>query len=331
MDVAEVIAKAESGGYDAVPDVGAAEPASAVAETAAGGTAEKVAPVETGERTRAPDGKFAKADGAPAAPPVPGQKVAPAVAPAVGSAVPEPKIEAKAAVATGDIDPDDETTWKPEHRIPYDRFKTVMDKALAAEKRAAEYEERLKLATSVRDLFPPQPQQPAKGAAGQPDDDVLSEFFGQEPDPRYRQLEAKLQRLEQTLEGQQGEKLRADAERELDAKIGEVRARYPDVHEDDLWQAVALRGNKADLHAVAEQRQERINAYKAAGVREYLAQQRGAQSVPPVVGGAAVAPPAPPRPATASASSGSAGMVRNGFDLRTPDGRQAYAAAKYGD
>lgn len=330
MELGEVIAKAEAGGYDQPSD--SSEPTEPSQGGGDQGGAESAPEVPADAKGRDASGKFVKSDsaktGTPSAPPVPGSATgsAPAAPPAVGSkdvpASEQPAVQA----AKVEIDPDDETTWKPEHHIPYDRFKTVNEKARAAEKRAAELERKLELAMAVREVLP---QQKAQQRPEQ--DDVLEEFFGDQgdADPRYNKLASEVTRLSKALSEQQHTQQRKQVEQELEGRIGEVRARYPDVDEDDLWSAVALRGGKADLHGIAEAKQERINAYKAQGVKEYLASRGSAQPAAPSTP-AKQAPAAPPRPAQSSPASASGALVKEGHNLMTEEGRRAYAAARFG-
>lgn len=320
VDFSAVLEKAEAGGYDSTSDTPAENTEGAVSAGGEGGDAQgEAAAGESGGAT----GEASKA-----APPVPGSKPDPAssvppVANAEGGQEPEPEVVSE---KPGVIDPDDEQTWQPQHNIPYDRFKSVIEKQRAAEKRALQLERELEIAKTVRSM-----QQSEEAQAPSDDDDLLNTFFGEETS-QIGTLAKQVKTLESRLAEQDRIRAEQEAGTKLDAEVEKIRQRYPELSKTTLYRAAAMPWG-GDLESFAEQQQAEINAWKAAGVREYLASQ-GKASAPAAAAaqqpGAPAAPPAvPPRPAV-SAPAASSGTVKEGFDLTDNEQRWEYARRRWG-
>lgn len=318
VDFSAVLEKAEAGGYDSTP----AEPAenTEVAASAGGGSGESQGEAGAGESGSA------KGSASEAAPPVPGSKSEPdSSVPPVVEAKAEPEAPAKVeGEKPGVIDPDDEQTWQPQHNIPYDRFKSVIEKQRAAEQRAAQLERELEIAKTVRSMQQTEP-------APEPDDDLLDTFFGDEGSKQVQALSKEVASLKSRLAEQDRARAEQEAGVKLDGEVERVRQRYPEVSKTTLYRAAAMPWGH-DLESFAEQQQAEINAWKAAGVREYLASQGKPAAAAPAAaaqpGAPATTPAVPPRPAV-SAPAATSGTVKEGFDLTDSEQRWEFARRKY--
>lgn len=314
-DLTEALAaaadKLEAGGFDTPADVPASE-SSAPSEEAA---------VDAPSGGRDSGGRFVAKTGAPEAPPAPGAKAGVPDAPPAAGAKPTEAPALDVKPAEGDIDPDKPETWLPANRIPYQRFKSVLDARQAAEAKAAQLEQELAAARAVKPMF-----DAAMGQRGQTESDaetdLMAEIFGDQAAPaQFAPLQRKLDEMAQRLERfEHAERVR-DAERRLDAELAAARQAYPDMDEAEVLDHVRLYGAKADIRGFVEARQEKVNAIKAQGVKEYLAAQARRAPASPTP---SVAPAVPPRPPTSVPVGSSGGLMRGEFNLSNEEQRREY-------
>lgn len=313
VDRSALLAKAQTGAYDSgsssgsdtsseSTNQGSSSPSSGAEQSegtfSSSGTVSQGTTSASGDRPRGTDGKFQSQSGSP--PPAPGS------APNQTQAA-KPK---SGPVDEGDIDPDNQDTWKPSHRIDYDRFRKVISQrdthareSAALKSKIAELEQALK----VRDYIAPSSQQGRQQSSQS--QKVIDDIWGQDEDSNpwqqpFQQMQSRLDQLE-------NERRIAEFDRETKA----VLSKYPDVDETLFYQAVAANiGDSAfDLEDVAEQLQAQLNGYAQ---RTYS--RRASASAP-----APQAAVAPPRPAPIGSSVPQTQNSRTGVDMSDPDQRQA--------
>lgn len=308
VDTAALLAKAQTGAYDSASpsetsgssdsNTSATEQTS-VDSTQAGtfGSQAGSSAASTGERTRGADGKFQAQSGN--APPVPGSK------PAEGQQAKEkPKF-----VDEGDIDPENRETWKPSHRIDYERFRKVIGQRDAHARELASLKSKLaemEQAYRANEYRAPQSgSRPAQSNAQKVIDDIWGPSEDENP------WAQPLQQMQSRLDQYENERRIAEFDRESQA----VLAKYPDIDEALFYQAVAAHiGDTAfDLEDVAEMLQAQLDGY---ATRRYGSRASAPASSTPV-------PSAPPRPAATGSSVPQRQTLSSGVDMSDPDQRQA--------
>lgn len=314
---AALVEKIDSGAYDAPDQI------DSPAETVDAG-AQSAPDAAAASGSRDDKGRFVKGsapEAAPAAPPAPGD---------AQQAAPAPKLDEPDKPVEGEIDPDKPETWLPANRIPYQRFKSVLDARKAAEQRAATLEQELATARAVKPMFDAMAQQRQQPAAHDLEgDDLLAEIFGEQQSavPEYVQpIMRQMQAMQAELAQFKHQAAVQEASRRLDAELAAVAKDYPDVAEEDILDHVRLHGSKADIRGFVEARQERVNAIKAQGVKEYLAAQARRAPTPSVP---VAAPSVPPRPPTAVSAASPSGVMRGELNLTNEAQRREYLRQKF--
>jgi len=101
------------------------------------------------------------------------------------------------------------------------------------------------------------------------EDDIfgLNDSYGEQPQPdKYSALEQRLSAFEEQAKLAEGEKL-------LDGKMLEIRAEYPDVPDDVLYQAVIDHKSLDAMKVYADRYRTMVTHYKQAGIDEYKTSQ----------------------------------------------------------
>jgi len=311
VDRAALFAKAQTGAYDSGSSSGSdssseytnqagsdssTESSQTTTTDTSFGTVSQGATSTGGDRQRGSDGKFQSQSASPPPAPGSGPSTTPAAKPKAGP------------LDEGDIDPDNKDTWKPSHRIDYERFRKVISQrdthareSAALKSKIAELEQALK----VRDYIAPSSQQQTKANSAQ---NVIDDIWGEQNENPWQQP---FQQMQTRLDQLENERRVAEFDRETKA----VLAKYPDVDETLFYQAVAANiGDTAfDLEDVAEQLQAQLDGY---ATRRY-----GSRQSAPTPAQTAVA--APPRPAPIGSSIPQNQTSRTGVDMSDPDQRQA--------
>lgn len=337
-DKAAILARAAAGEYDGAGGSSSdSDQTNTDAGTDSGNSTSQSAGDQGGgnsDRQRGTDGKFAgKADtGAP--PPKPGSKGQQAPVVQVKGQPPQQQQGKPGSADEGDIDPDNRDTWKPSHRIGYDRFTKVIGERDGARQeldRLKRENENLRLQASL------QHRAPSANAQDNDDQAVLDEMFG--PDPRRQQQtgnapepwQKALTPIQRELQEIRTERVTQQIQRTIDS----VRQNYPDVEEDALWQAAAL-GHK-DLEAVAEREQARINKWMEQGLTKAQAQRASQQGAAPqnAPAGQSTAAPqrqaAPPRPPVAGSAAPAGKGSKDGVNFADPEQRKAWIMRQAGN
>jgi len=320
-----VLAKAAQGGYDGVGEQeSGGEQESSASESSqdesqqadrAGQKNDQTEGAQSsdkGERTRGADGKFQAGGNAAKAPPPVVQKVG--ELPKQPAA--KPKQDAHGS-DEGDIDPDNRETWKPTHRIPYERFSKVIDEREQLRQELAKRDRTIEILQTTRGAAPTDSRdtkQPAKPAAS-----VYDELFGDQAnpdDPVQREL-AELRTWRQQQETR-------EAEGRLDQAIRYVTDKYPDVDPEDvnLYIAQGSLRKGMTLDDIGEKLTAKAHRYMAKGaqsaaaakpaVQQQATQQQTQQRQEP-----------PPRPKP-TGSAGASKSDKDGVNFADPDQRAKY-------
>jgi len=301
--VADILASAASGAYDSGDDMDSS--GSDSTQSSASDTSEQTsAASENTERQRASDGKFAKTD-TNAAPPKAGtQGKAPPTVQTKGQLP-----DSKGVVDEGDIDPDKPETWKPTHRIPYDRFKSVTTERDSARSEAAKLQRQIEILQSQ--LLVSSRAQPSEQLHKSAEDRALEELWGTPQASQEQPWRSDLAPIQRELQELRNER----ALMQMDAAIADVRKQYPDVPHDHFVQQLAL-GAK-DLRSIAEQKQEEINGYMQMGLTRSQAKQAADGQAP----NAAPARDAPPRPRQTGSATGAGTGSKEGVNFSDSESR----------
>ena len=198
----------------------------------------------------------------------------------------EEKAEPTTQEAKADDSAAEEEGESPGHRVPYNRFKKVIDARnefqTEAEKykaQVSELQERMKSYSA-----PQQVQQPVQQQASGGDEAWLQELLGEDgssakkPDPALQQLSQRLHETEVMIARQQ-----------LEVEISSATEKYPSASRDVILQAVQ-QNPSVSVEKVAEQYSAWVANMEEAAVAKYLADNPAA-SAPETKKAAA-----PPRP-----------------------------------
>ncbi len=211
----------------------------------------------------------------------------------------EPVQEATAETsqeASADTDGEAGDEETPGHRVPYNRFKQVVDarngykeQLSALEQKVASLSEELKLAQQIKQMLPA--QQAPQASEDKWLDGLLEGSSPQQPeqpaqDPRVDALMERLHAQEVAL-----------AQRQLEGEISEAVGKYPNADRQFLLQAVASDPGVSIMN-VAEAYSARIAEIEEAAIARHLKDNPA-----PV----AKKPEAPPRPAKSGASESTVG------------------------
>ena len=168
---------------------------------------------------------------------------------------------------------EDQDPEGPNHRVPYNRFKSVIDARNQYEQDAREAQAQLQRLQSEFEEFKKaqaaRPQQDVQG--GDDSDKWLEDILGGEDkqpdvDPQYQQLEQRLYKFEM-----------AQATAQLDAEVADVRSKYPNVPEQVLYQSVARKPD-VSLERVAEAYSTRLAQIEEQAIARYLQENPQAQA-----------------------------------------------------
>jgi len=216
----------------------------------------------------------------------------------------EPAQEATAEStqeASADTDGEADDGETSGHRVPYNRFKQVVDarneykeKISSLEQQMADLGEQLKLAQQIKQMLPPQQAAQANDAEGDWLDSVIGDLDGSgkapPQDPRVDALLERVKAQEVAL-----------AQRELEADISAAIGKFPSVDRTALLQAVVA-DPTASVMNVAEAYSARIAEIEEAAIARHLADNK-----PPEPEAAAAKPEAAPRPAKSGAADSTVG------------------------
>jgi hypothetical protein len=190
------------------------------------------------------------------------------------------------------------------HRVPYNRFKQVIDARNQLRNERDILSEQLSGLTAQVEEFRSNSQQPQAAepqaqrlphgeAASIPDfltEEEVQYFDGMQKrfGAQYDNLESRLQKYEM-----------ANAERQLEAEIGHATEKYPDVPRRAILEAVA-NGN-VNVMDVAERYSSFVNQMREKAIADYLEAQPTQDGAPPKVA---------PRPSKAGGSTVSTGSLK---------------------
>jgi len=209
--------------------------------------------------------------------------------------------EEKAEPTTQEAKADDSAAEEEEessgHRVPYNRFKKVIDARNEFKTEAEKYKAQIEEleARIQHHSAPQQVQQPVQQQASVDDDAWLKELLGDDSserksDPALQQLSARLHETEVAL-----------ARQSLEAEISSALQKYPTADRNAILHAVA-QNPSVSAEAVAEQYSTWIAQVEEAAVAKYLSDnpEATAQEAVKATGGQKAA--APPRPKGAGAT-----------------------------
>jgi len=157
------------------------------------------------------------------------------------------------------------------HRVPYDRFKSVID---ARNQYKHETETLRKQMLEMQEQLKQSPPQPATRQVEQSQQDQSWDYdTDDEPlDP--------LEKKYFTLEGRMNQMAVYQAEQQLEREIGHVQNSYPSVPRELLLQAVVLDG-ASDLMSIAENFSSHIASVEEGAIARHIASAKPKRETPP--------------------------------------------------
>lgn len=190
----------------------------------------------------------------------------------------EPEAEAKAKeTTTTDVPATDETTdgggeaedqeaeSGSQHRVPYKRFRSVIDERNAARQEAQQKAQELENLRAELERARQAGTSRREETTDETDDAWLKELLADEDQETGGQTPKQLEQLMARVNRIEMER----AKLTLDQEVAEVRATYPDVPVNVLYEAV-VRNNKADLKKVGLAYTNHVNELKEQAIADYL-------------------------------------------------------------